>query len=136
MEKFLELKKGVCADYTDFMIQVAKKSGVTSKHMKINSFSKAAKAAGWDDFNSPQKPNYNHGCVYVEIEGEKFLSEPTWGAGGSLNTGEFTFDLKHASFLIPYYRGILTHFPKDDTTFSYKQFIKLSQPNFNYEVAF
>lgn len=136
IEKIFRVKKGVCANYTDFMVQLAKRSGVTSKYMRIHSFTNASKAAGWDDFNPPKKVNYDHGCVFVEIDGERFLSEPTWGAGGCYDSGEFSFDFKPANFLIPYYRGVLSHFPKNDRTFSYEHFIRLAKPNFNNEIAF
>lgn len=135
IEKIFRVRKGVCSDYSDFMINLAKKSGISSKYMKIQPLANASKAIGWNSFNPPKEPDYDYDCVLIEIDGGKFISEPTWGAGACNSQGVFMYSFKTSYFLIPYFRGVLNHFPKDDTTFSWGQYINYPEPNFSSEVA-
>lgn len=132
---------GVCADYAKFMRELAKKVGITAKCMRILPFINASKAAGWNAFYPQENPDFDHEAVYIDIGGEKFISEPTWGAGNSDDNHQFSFSYVKSNFLIPYYTGVLSHYPQNildnslNYPFTWKQFISLNQPNISKELS-
>ncbi|KAK8865114.1 hypothetical protein M9Y10_010647 [Tritrichomonas musculus] len=142
IDSVFQTNKGKCGDYSRFLIQLAKKVGIRSKCIQIEYFNNFAKGRKWDPLNPPKEPRRGHGCVYINIEGEEFLSEPTWGAGTVDDEGKFTFSFKKSYFLIPFYSGLLTHFPVNNYftqlqhfPFSYENFINLNQSNIYRELS-
>lgn len=141
IEYIFNKRLGVCADYSKFFRELAKRAGITSKCMRIMPFLNAAKAISWDAYNPPQKPNYDHEAVYLDIGGEKFISEPTWAAGNLNDDHSFSFKYKKSNFLIPYYSAILSHFPeqiideKSHYPFSWEQYSLLNQPCVGKELS-
>lgn len=139
------IKKGVCADYSQFFIHLAKKAGITNKIIIIKYFTNIAKASGYDSFNPPKTPDENkkllHASVVIEINGEKFLSEPTWAAG-SKEDGAFKFIYKKSYFLLPYYKALIDHFPYEgkngktiNCPYTWAQYISINTPNFDKELS-
>ncbi|KAK8899243.1 hypothetical protein M9Y10_001554 [Tritrichomonas musculus] len=142
IEKIFNDKKGICADYSKFLRELAKRSGVTSKRMRILPFTNSSKAAGWSSYNPPSQPDFHHEAVYIDIGGEKFVSEPTWGSGSTDENNVFKFNYKKTNFLIPYFTSLLSHYPEkilDESLnhpFTWEQFIALNEPNVGKELSY
>ena len=141
IDQIFETNKGVCAEYSDFFIALSKKVGITSKIMTILKFGNTSKGYGYEPLNPPKEPRRDHACVFIEIDGESFLSEPTWGAGPCDDNGVFKFSYTKCYFLIPYYFGCLSHYPDYGKFTSYRypfpfeQFTSLNKTSFSREVS-
>lgn len=146
-KSIFENKKGICGDYTKFFIQIAKKSGVDIDQINIDFFFNACKGSVWKPFNPPRDKksieSNLHWCVYIEFNNQRFLSDPTWGAGRTVD-GVFYYDYRKEFFLIPYYTAILQRFPyeyykypftRKSYPFSYQQFASLNRPSIAKEVS-
>lgn len=140
IDEIFTTNKGVCAEYSDFFVALSKKVGITSKIMTILKFGNTSKGHGYEPTNPPTEPKRDHACVFVEIDGESFLSEPTWGAGPVDDNGVFSFSYVKSYFLIPYYLGCISHYPDYDKftsyrySFPFEKFTALNKISFSKEV--
>lgn len=88
-----------------FYLRYLVKVGIQSKNIQIEYFNNFAKGRKWNPEYPPKEPKRAHGCAYLNIEGEEFLSEPTWGSGTINEEGKFTFSYKKSYFL----KNIISH---------------------------
>jgi hypothetical protein len=95
-------------------------------------YSCLSKGAGWDPIHPPAVPKSDHAAVVAIINGERFLCEPTWGAGAECD-GKWGFDYNPVRFLLPLVRTLNDHFPLDgsekylEDTFPYERFLRVAQ---------
>ena len=80
IEAIFKEKKGVCAHYSYFLLEVAKFLELEKDGIILRSYGNNAKGFSFKP-SDEGKDLKGHASVYVEINSAKFLSEPTWGAG-------------------------------------------------------
>lgn len=136
------IKKGVCVEYSKLFRELAKQSGISSYEIPILPFENASKGAGWDSYQPPSEPDYKHEAIYIKIKDQFFLSEPTWAAGSLDQNNQFNFKYNKAHFLIPYYKGIVDHFPKKKLNdslidnFTWESFTSINKADIGKELCF
>jgi transglutaminase/protease-like cytokinesis protein 3 len=124
----------VCAGYANFFRGVSVRSHIET--IQFYGYSCLSKGAGWDPLHPPQIPKSDHAAVLVIINDYKYLSEPTWGAGG-VTDGKWHFDYNPVRFLLPLICTLHDHFPVDgsekylETPFPYDRFLRAAhhRPN-------
>lgn len=136
--------KGICGDYTRFFIKIAKKTGVDTDKIRLEFFINVCKGSNWKSYNPPtDKKTIEtnlHACVYLEIDDCKYMSEPTWGAGRTKKK-VFSYEYRKTYFLVPYYTGLLQHFPyesqyfKQTYLFTLEKFSTLNRVSLEREVS-
>ncbi|KAK8898389.1 hypothetical protein M9Y10_000674 [Tritrichomonas musculus] len=137
IEDIFTQKKGISVDYSNFLIELAKSSGIISDNIQIYPFTNASKGINWNSYQPPPTPEIDHDDVYIDIGGQKFISEPSLGSGYLDDDHQFNFQYKKSNFLIPYLNALLLHYPENAIEeFTYDQFVSLNEPNFEKELSF
>lgn len=127
--KTAKYKKGVCQDYSELFTALCDAEGLTSQVIEGNA----------RDFHKPYRNAHNnpHAWNAIEIEGQWYLLDVTWGAGYTdPEVRKFTQKVGPGFFMTPPDRFAQNHFPDDpkwqllDQPFSKKSFS--AQPMLNY----
>ena len=114
LEEVFKTKKAVCSGYAVFYIEMTKRTNIDTSKIIIKNYSNLSKGYGYNHLNPPKYVKSDHASVFIEINGSKFISEPTWGAGGTVNN-EYKHNFRPEYFLIPIYRSLNDHYPCDNT---------------------
>jgi hypothetical protein len=99
----------------------------------MHNFSNQPKGFEWDPVHPPAKPEFTHSAVLVIIEGQKFLSEPTWRTRYSEKSKVGEFNYNRFLFLQPLEAALNDHYPLNgsekylDFTYSYKDFLRANK---------
>jgi hypothetical protein len=136
VESVFNRRKAKCDGYSLFYEGMATRLGITQ--FEFRPYSSMAKGSKWNTLHPPEIPRCTHAAVVVVIDGENWLSEPTWGAGAEGSDGEFHFRYNRARFLQPMICSMNDHFPiywsADELfgwSFPYEQFAKIGVYNPN-----
>lgn len=130
LESVFETKLAVCAGYSIFFTEMAKRVNLNTKRIVIKEYSNFSKAYGFDPLNPPRTVSSDHASIHVTIDGVPFVSEPTWAAGFLNDNKQFEWRYNPKLFLIPYYKSLCDHYPCDESQrllpfkFSFDDFFK------------
>lgn len=110
VQAVFENKRGVCEHYSYFLLEVAKFLELEKDGIILLPYGNQAKGFSFKP-SDEEKDLKGHASVYVEINGVKFLSEPTWGAGFLDDNYQYHCSFSLECFLMPIYESITSHFP-------------------------
>jgi hypothetical protein len=104
----LQRRKTVAAGFCQFMLEIAAMT-ISDSKIRLEQFRCYAKTLGYsllqESGTMSHAPRANHVAIYVEIEGNRFLCDPTWAITSGPTESHWTHE-----FLIPMDRTLSSHY--------------------------
>lgn len=126
LEEVFETKRAVCSGYALFFNEMVKRTKINTDKIIVKEYSNYAKGYSYNCLSPPKNVNSNHASVYIEIDGNKFICEPTWGSGYLDENKQRHQRFNPNYFLIPLYDTLNDHYPCNES----KQLLPF---NFHYQ---
>lgn len=112
LEIIFQNKAAVCEGYCLFFREMAQRTGVNSKRVKIRNYYTYSKSDEYLQNIEAVEPN--HCSLFIEIDYVQYISDPTKAAGRLISENQFEFDYQPSLFLVPLIDTIGEKMPCDD----------------------